>query len=206
MIRLGLQGGTFDPIHFGHLRLAEEARQTFGLDKIIFIPARISPLKRDEHPVDVEERVLMTKLAIAGNPFYELSRIEVDREGPSFSVDTLQALHALHPHSELFFMMGADAAIQLPNWREPETILKLAKVVVSRRPGVSRADLERQLPKSYLSQIEWLDMLPIDISSSAIREMVSAGRSIRYLTSDPVVQYISERGLYLGENSNDNSR
>lgn len=188
----GVLGGTFDPIHIGHLLLGEAAREELLLDKVIFIPAgnqwRKEQVDRDIAPA--EHRLGMVRLAIAGNPAFEASAIEIEREGPSYSVDTLAALRGEMPDARLWFIVGADALADMPNWYESERIFELASVCVAGRPG------EDERTTAFRDRVTWLEMPEIEISSTAIRERVKSGRSVRYMVPDGVRDYISEHGLY----------
>jgi nicotinate-nucleotide adenylyltransferase len=194
--RIGILGGTFDPIHYGHLAIAEEARLVFGLEQVLFIPAAQQPLKHGAHIGTPEQRFEMTRLACASNAAFEISRIEVDRPGPSFTLTTLEMLQ-YDRLGELHFILGADALADLPRWHGAARIVELAKIVAVGRPG-STPDLAR-LGQSLPALRERLTLLTgpaLDISSSALRRRVSAGLPIRYQTPDSVVAYIAEQGLY----------
>jgi nicotinate-nucleotide adenylyltransferase len=194
--RTGILGGSFDPIHYGHLAIAEEARAVLRLDRVLFIPAARQPLKTAAHIASPEMRLEMACLACTGNGAFQVSPIEIERSGPSYTVATLEALRdALG--GELFFILGADALADLPRWRAAPRIIELAGIVAIRRPGfaLDAAVVARALPglAARLTQIEG-PML--DISSTALRQRVAAGRPIRYQTPDPVIRYIAEKGLY----------
>ena len=197
--RIGLLGGTFDPPHYGHLLAAQEAAWRLGLDRVLFLPARRNPLKRDELPAPAEDRVRMVELAIAGNPAFALSRADLDRPPPSYTVDLLWALRrALPSDAELLFLVGADILPELPAWHAPAEVLRLARLVVVARPGAPPPDvaaLERALPAAR-GRVIALATPGVDISSTEIRARVHAGRPIRYLTPEPVTAYILERTLY----------
>lgn len=185
-LRLGILGGTFDPIHFGHLAIAEEARECYALDAVLFIPAGAPPHKRYQ-PARPEQRLLMVQLATANHPKFHVSRLEIDRPGPSYTVDTLQALHAQYPQAELYFIIGADAALEFAGWREPGRILELAHVVAATRPG---------FPLAPLPHIALLDVPGLAISSTELRRRASEGRSLRYLVPDAVASYIAKEDIY----------
>ena len=196
MIRLGLLGGTFDPPHYGHLIAAQEAFSQLGLDRVLFLPARQNPLKRGEPSSDADTRCAMVERAIADDPRFELSRLDVDRPGPSFTIDLLTTLHA--PDHELFFLAGADILAELPRWHAPLKILQLATLVVANRPGAPLPDLdqlERRLPGAA-DRVRLMDMPGVDISSSDLRVRVRNGQPIRYLTPPAVEQFIADHGLY----------
>jgi nicotinate-nucleotide adenylyltransferase len=194
--RTGILGGTFDPIHYGHLAIAEEARLALGLDRVLFIPAAQQPLKHGAHIGTPEQRFEMTRLACASNPAFEVSRIEIDRPGPSFTLTTLEALQ--HDRlGELHFILGADALADLPRWRGAAHIVELARIVAVGRPG-SAPDLARlgQTLPMLRERMTLLAGPALDISSSALRRRVLAGLPIRYQTPDSVLAYISEQRLY----------
>lgn len=196
MTRLGLLGGTFDPPHFGHLVAAQEVAWRLRLDRVLFLPARQNPLKRGERSSAAEDRCQMVALAIGDDARFELSRLDLDRPPPSYSADLLRALAS--PDHELFFMIGADILPELPRWREPEEILRLARLVVVNRPGSPEPDVER-LVKSFPAahrRAERVSVPGVDVSSTALRDRVQTGEPIQYLTPEPVVRYISEHGLY----------
>jgi nicotinate-nucleotide adenylyltransferase len=195
-------GGTFDPIHLGHLAVAEEARETLGLDCVLFVPAGVPPHKPATSVTDVEDRVAMVELAIADNPAFRLSRIEVDREGPSWTVDTLEALaderRVTDGDRRLTLILSAETFGGLPGWRHPERIFELARVAVVPRSGHEAPEdawLRRDYPAAA-SRVVRLDGPRLHISSTAIRERIAAGRSIRYLVPDAVARYIGDHGLY----------
>jgi nicotinate-nucleotide adenylyltransferase len=188
--RLGVLGGTFDPIHLGHLVLAEEARERCALDAVLFVPAGDPWMKAGRALAPAEDRLRMTELAVASNPSFAVSGLEIDREGPTYAVDTLRALHEREPRTELVFVAGADAIADLPRWREPEALLTLARFVAATRPGPDAAALPDH------PAIETLEIPALDISSTDIRARVAAGRSIRYLVPDDVAAHIREAGLY----------
>jgi len=196
--RLGVIGGTFDPIHIGHLAIAEEARVRLALDGVLFVPARVSPLKLGNHLASGEDRYRMVALAIADNPSFRASRIELDREGPSYTVDTLRALRAANgEEAELYFIMGMDSLDTLTHWRRPDEILRLARLVVISRPDCHPdwASLEAAIPGASQA-ITVIDSLQLDISSTDLRERVRKGWPIRYLVPAPVETYIREHRLY----------
>lgn len=196
MTRLGLVGGTFDPPHYGHLVAAQEVAWHLKLDRVLFLPARQNPLKRGEPSSSAEDRCEMVRLAIADNPVFELSRLDLDRPPPSYTADLLRAL--ADAEHELYFVVGADIPPELPRWREPATILRLARLVVVNRPGAPVPDLaalEAALPGAR----DRVDVVPspgVAVASRELRERVRAGQPIRYLTPPSVERYILERRLY----------
>ncbi|NBU64413.1 MAG: nicotinate (nicotinamide) nucleotide adenylyltransferase [Chloroflexia bacterium] len=183
-MRTGILGGSFDPVHHGHLILARAAREELGLDRVIFIPAHVSPHKTETKPASGEDRLAMVRLAIAGEHGFETSDIELKRPPPSYTVETLRQLQAAHPDEELVLLVGADNVAKFDTWREPDDIRRIAKIaVLNRAGGTSPSDwpVVRRL---------------VDISSTDIRSRVAAGRCIRYLTPDTVCDYIATHGLY----------
>lgn len=200
-MRLGLLGGTFDPVHRGHLAIAAAARDQLGLEKVLFVPAGLPWRKSGREIAPVEDRLAMLRLAIGGEPKFELATMELEREGPTYTADTLEALRAERPGDDLFFIVGQDALVDLPNWVRPERIIELATLAVARRPDVTQAEVEeaaRRLP-GLLERVVWLDMPPLDISATEIRARVRRGEAIDGLVPSPVTEYIWERGLYREE-------
>lgn len=193
---VGIMGGTFDPIHYGHLAIAEEARVALRLDQVLIVPAARQPLKRGLHAASGQQRFEMAQLACADNAGFEVSRIELDRPGLSYTVTTLEELRAAHT-GELHFILGADALAELPRWHAVARILSLARVVAVSRPGFApdMAALARGLPQ-LRERLTLLEGPRLDISSTTLRQRVAEGRPIRYQTPDAVVSYITERGLY----------
>ena len=191
-------GGTFNPPHLGHLLCAQEALIDLGLDEVVLIPVNAPPHKSNEHDPGVAHRVAMCELGIAGEPRFSVSRMEADRPGPSYTVDTLEALHASRPGIELTFIVGGDMAAALPSWRDPERVVALAQFAVAERAGHERkVILERvSAVTGAVDRVRFFDMPRLDISSSLIRRRVAAGRPIRYLVPDGVAQYIEREGLY----------
>ena len=191
-------GGTFDPIHFGHLVTAEEALVQFNLDRVIFMPTGVPALKADENITPAEDRYLMTVLATGTNPDFEVSRMEVDREGLTYTVDTLRALRNTHGAStQLFFVTGADAVWDIVSWRDAEEVADLATFIAATRPGYD-LDAARTAHEDAETRfrIEYVQVPALAISSTDIRNRVRDRRPIRYLTPEPVVAYIEKRGLY----------
>ena len=199
---LGILGGTFDPIHHGHLAIAEEAREALGLERILFVPTR-SPVHKPGRPVGAaEDRLAMVGLAIADNPTFAVSRIEVDRDGPSYTVDTLERLDAEAREDgrepDLTFILSAEAYADLPTWHRPERILELCRMAVVPRPGAGRPDpptMERLVPGAAGRTIV-IDGPLLGVSGSAVRSRIAAGRSIRYLVPAAVIAYIGDHALY----------
>jgi len=194
--RVGIMGGTFDPIHIAHLVAAQEAAIDARLDEVIFIPARQPPHKTGEPLTDAQHRLAMTIAAVAENPVFSVSTIEMDREGPSFTVETLRQLQATDV--ELFFIVGMDSLADLPTWREPSAIVELAEVIALYRGGWDSVDLgklESQLPAAK-GRVRVVAMPALDVSSTDIRRRVATGKPVRYLVPDSVIDYIARNGLY----------
>jgi nicotinate-nucleotide adenylyltransferase len=187
-------GGTFDPVHHGHLVAASEVAGLFGLDEVVFVPTG-QPWQKSERGVSpAEDRYLMTVIATASNPRFSVSRVDLDRGGPTYTIDTLTDLHREHPDSELFFITGADALAQIVSWRETDKLFQLAHFVGVTRPGYQLADAE--LPQGAVSLVE---VPALAISSTDCRDRVGRGSPVWYLVPDGVVQYIEKRGLYHGD-------
>lgn len=184
-MRIGILGGAFDPIHLGHLLLAEQAREKLSLAKVIFIPCFISPFKKEIAPPSC--RYKMVCLAVGNNPFFEVSNLEIKRKGVSYSIDTIRELKKRYTRDEFFFILGSDSWSQFPSWKDSDELLKLVKFEVIQRAVV---------PTPYNSDREVADMLYLPISSSQIRERVKQNKSIRYLVHETVRRYILRKGLY----------
>jgi nicotinate-nucleotide adenylyltransferase len=200
-MRLGLFGGSFDPVHYGHLMLAECCREQCRLDAVWFLPAAIPPHKQDREPTPAEKRIEMLELAIAGHEAFSVCRYEADRGGVNFTVDTLAQFRQEDPARELFFLVGADMLHDLPHWRNPARVCELAVLVVVRRPGVGPLDFESLgafLPADRIEAIRrhQVEMPEIGISSTEIRRRVAAGLSIRYWTPRAVEMYVHTHGLF----------
>lgn len=196
-MRIGILGGTFDPIHYGHLFLAEEARTLFKLDSILFVPSGNPPHKQENVVTPSARRYAMALLGTHGNPHFVCSDIEVNRQGLSYTVDTLERIHTANPQAELFYIAGTDTVAEILTWKDPEKVIKLAAFIAASRPGYKLADLAEKLPPEFLKRILALDTTDMPISSTALRERVRHGLSIRYLAPDGVVQYIKQHRLYL---------
>ncbi len=193
--RVGIMGGTFDPIHYGHLVTAEEAVVQFGLDQVVFVPTGRPWMKADRLVSPAEDRYLMTVVATASNPRFSVSRVEIDREGPTYTVDTLRALADEHPDAELFFITGADAILEIFEWKDPDEVLSLAHFIAATRPGYDLARFEAAAPTHH-PKVSTMDIPALAISSSDIRRRVKEGRAIRYLLPEGVKSYIEKQGLY----------
>ncbi|HET8587778.1 MAG TPA: nicotinate-nucleotide adenylyltransferase [Candidatus Limnocylindria bacterium] len=197
--RIGVLGGTFDPPHVGHLWLATLAAEALDLRRVLFMPAAQPPHKRGQAISGATDRMLMTRLAIADNPTFDLCGIEMERPGPSYTVDSIEELQRLYgPQVQLFLVMAADSFEQIDTWREPDRLLSLVEWAVGPRPGVplpNRASLEERFGEAA-QRIHLLDGPSLDVSSSEIRRRVAAGHAIRYLVPRAVEELIVERGLY----------
>ena len=195
-MKLGVLGGTFDPVHMGHLMLGESAREELGLDKVLFVPAGQPWRKADREITAAEHRVAMLRLATEENPAFEVSLVEVERNGPSYTVDTLEALSG--EDRELYCILGVDAFEDLPNWKEPKRIAELAVLAVTGRPGYREGvEVSKKLLSLRLGErVVWFHMPKLGMSASAIREHVRLGKSIRYLVPEAVEDYIRAHGLY----------
>jgi nicotinate-nucleotide adenylyltransferase len=197
-MRLGILGGTFDPPHLGHLVCAQEAHAQLGLDRVVLMPAHLPPHKQiAPGGPDAEQRLELCRLAIGGDERFAVSRLELDRAGKSYSVDTLRALHAHDPQDELTFIVGGDMAHSFPTWREPEAVLELATLAVAERAGAAREEVLGALaPLVGAERVRFFEMPRIDVSSSLVRERVATGGPYRYLVPDAVATRIAEDGLY----------
>lgn len=186
---VGLLGGSFDPIHHGHLLVAQAALEALDLTELRFVPARQQPFKEGTHGADAAQRVRMVELAIAGEPRFRVERIEIGRPGPSYTVDTLRALRAREPAAAFVLLLGADAASELPSWHEAEEIARLARLVMFARP--TKQDL------GSAGSLESIRVPQVEISASEIRRRVRAGHSIRYWVPEAVREHITAHRLYL---------
>ena len=192
--RLGVMGGTFDPIHHGHLLTAEEAAVQFGLDEVVFVPTGHPWMKEQKEVSAPEHRYLMSVIATASNPRFSVSRIEIDRAGPTYTVDTLRELKGLDGDKvDLFFVTGADAMLEILQWKDPEEILALAHFIAATRPGYDLTRFEAEAPHPNVSV---MNIPALAISSTDIRKRVGEGRPIRYLVPEGVESYIEKAGLY----------
>ena len=196
-MNIGILGGTFDPIHIGHLVVAEEARTKLGLSEVLFVPAGQPWLKQARDITLAAHRVEMVRRAIADNPYFKLSTLEVDHPGPSYTVDTLTLLQdQLSSESSLFFILGRDTLAELPLWKEPQRVIQLCRLVVPPRLGSKDLkNLETAIP-GLLDKVIQLDMPVIGISSSEIRHRIAQGLPIRYLVPSVVEKYIAEHRIY----------
>jgi len=197
--RIGILGGTFDPVHIGHLAIAEEARVRVPLDIVLLIPARVQPLRQQERVSSPEHRAAMLKRAVLGNPAFALSRIEFERPGPSYTADTIALLRERNPrHSEFFFILGVDALADLPHWKDPERLLTLCQIIAFQRPGhdFDPRNLFLQIPL-LRERLTLYEGPHLDISGTELRRRVRQGLPVRYLVPDAVAEYIHSHQLYL---------
>lgn len=197
-MRVGVLGGTFDPIHIGHLVAAEEVRAQLGLDRAVFVPAGLPPHKLSNDISPVDHRLAMVKLAIASNPYFTVSRVDIDHFGPCYTVDTIELLRAeLGPDIKLYFIMGSDSLADIITWHRPERLIRLCRLAVVERPGyrVDMEELERSLP-GITSRVHFVNSPQLDISSTDIQRRVRQGLPIKYQVPEVVENYIYEHGLY----------
>ena len=216
-MKIGIFGGTFNPIHYGHLRAAEEVRDKVNLDKILFVPAGNPPLKTEDI-ADTEYRYEMAKLAVADNRFFELSDIECRLTGKSYTVNTIEGLRRAHPESEFFLMLGIDAFLDMPNWWQPDLLITLTNFIVISRPdfrfadlkkspylkikGATLKDMDNSTTEKSIANLQsgrnaiLLKLTHIDISSTEIRRLIKQNKSIKYLLPPEVQSYIIMNGLY----------
>ncbi|MSS19872.1 nicotinate-nucleotide adenylyltransferase [Pseudoramibacter porci] len=201
--KIGIFGGSFNPIHIGHLHLAESARIQFGLERVIFIPTGANPFKFETAPTnDVLERknrYKMVTLAIASNPFFEVSPIEINRTGKTYTIDTIQKIREQYPDKELFFIAGADIVFNITKWRKIDALFKQTAFIVAERPGYPTFKLRwaiLRLRKRYRAMIYPMMLSGMDITSTDIRKRIREGKSVRYLIPDDVNAYIQSKNLY----------
>ncbi len=198
-MKIGILGGTFNPIHTGHLIIAEQAYDEFGLDKVLIMPSGISYLKKDMEIPEGSVRLRMARLATEDNPHFEVSDMEIRRGGNTYTADTIEELNKLHPENEYFFITGADTLHEMGYWIDPERIFKgctvLAAVRNNKRPEDLKEDIERY-KEQFCAKIELMHTLNIEISSSMIREYIKRGRSVRYYVPEKVREFIKENRLY----------
>ena len=198
-MRCGILGGTFNPPHLGHLICAQEAYLQLKLDRVTLIPARIPPHKPVDDEPGPEHRLELCRVAVGNDDRFDVSDVEIMREGPSYTVDTLELLHSREPESELFLIVGGDIAAGLRSWRDPERVLSLATLAVAGRRGTSRAEVDDALSGiSGGERAQFFQMPTISIASTALRRRVRAGEPIRYYVPDAVVSYIDRHRLYGG--------
>lgn len=199
MKKIGILGGTFNPIHNGHLLLAETARSWCGLDEVLLIPSGCSYMKNPKEILPGKVRLEMTRLAAAENPFFKESDIEVEREGNSYTCDTLSALRKLQPETEFYYIVGADTVFRMENWKDPEKIFASAVILAAVRAGCQDDGLQEQiqrLSRKYRADIRLMPSLHIEISATQIRDMCRKGQSVRYLVPESVRVFLEENGYY----------
>lgn len=199
-MRTGVFGGTFDPVHLGHLIAAEEVWARMRVHRVLFVPTGQPWLKSDRTVTPAEHRLKMLRLALESNPHFEVSTVDIDRPGPSYTVDTISDLSRQLPQARLFFIAGLDALAELPRWREPARLLVMCQVVGMRRPGCAHVDLaciDEELPGAS-QNVVIIDVPQIDISASKIRRRIAEGLPIRYQVPEVVESYIRRIGLYRG--------
>ena len=207
---LGVFGGTFNPVHFAHLRVAEEVREGLGLTRVLWVPAADPPHKRGD-VAPAKHRLEMVRLATATNPCFEVLDLELAREGPSYTVDTLRELQKRHPDAHLWFVIGTDAIEEIDTWSRPDEVFEIASVAVVSRPGRPRVPLEAHLPRRLAApfregpsglehrsghELRLVPVSSLEISASDVRRRVERGASIRYLVPEPVIEYIDKHHLY----------
>jgi nicotinate-nucleotide adenylyltransferase len=194
--RLGVMGGTFDPIHYGHLVTAEEALVQFELDGVLFVPTGSPWMKEHEKVSPAEDRYLMTVVATASNPLFRVSRMEVDRDGPTYTVETLRGIRSeFGKDTDLFFITGADAVLEIFQWKEPQELFDLAHFIAATRPGFDLAAFEAHAETKHPG-VTVMNVPALAISSTYIRARIAQGRPIRYLVPEGVKSYIEKAGLY----------
>ena len=198
MLRIGIMGGTFDPVHYGHLVAAEQAWYRFGLDKVVFVPTGRPPHKPESQVSDAHHRLRMTVLATQSNEHFEVSSVEVDRPGPTYAFDTVRQFRdAYPPGTALYFITGADAILTMMEWKDSDTLVQLCEFVAATRPGYQLADERiREIFGPAAHRIHFFEVPALAISSTDIRDRVRTGRPIRYLLPDAVMDYIAGAGLY----------
>lgn len=212
-MKIGIFGGTLNPIHSGHLRAAEEVREEFGLDKILFIPSAFPPHKRKEDVESSKHRIEMTRIAIEGNPYFDFSDMEVKRGGFSYSVDTVDEVKKNQPEAEIYFILGVDAFFEIDSWKDYRRFLSLCNFIIVTRPGYEKKSLGESLPlevrsdfcydsaKGYYGHtsghyLNFLEVTLLDISSTEIRKRLKTGKSVKYLLPQRVEEYIKNNKLY----------
>lgn len=200
MKKVGIMGGTFNPIHYGHLFLAENSYEQLSLNQVLFMPSKNPPHKDKPREVTEHQREEMISLAIKDNSHFELSTMELDREGTTYTADTLTILTGIHPDTEYFFLLGADSLFQILNWKDPQTIFNLCTIVVANRDNMDVNKLMKQadyLRDTFKARIILIDMPTIQISSETIRGRIGAHKSVRYFLPDAVNEYVISNNLYV---------
>jgi nicotinate-nucleotide adenylyltransferase len=196
MARVGILGGTFDPPHIGHLVLAEYATTALDLESVLFVPAADPPHK-NQLRYGIDHRLPMLELAVAGNQQFVISRVDVDRPGPHYTVDMVRILQAQQPETEFYFLMGGDSLHHLPQWYHPLELIALCKLAVMARPGAEiTSDLKANLLPGLAERVVIIDSPMLGFSSTEVADRLEAGKSVRYLVPDSVLSYIKDHGLY----------
>ncbi len=199
MKKIGIMGGTFNPIHFGHLFLAEYAYEQIGFDKVLFMPSKNPPHKAKPEEVTDQQRVDMVKLATYNNPHFELSTMELQREGFTYTADTLTLLKENYPNTEFYFIVGTDSLFMMEKWKNPQTIFDLCIVVVAGRDNANQEEINEHasyLENKFNARIMQIDMPTIQLASGVIRERIASKQSIRYYVPEAVIEYINKYNLY----------
>lgn len=203
--RIGIMGGTFNPIHYAHLYMAECAREQFSLDRVIFIPSGFSYLKKDQNIPEGEIRYQLCKMATSGNPFFTVSRIEIDRPGDTYTIETLEQLSELYPGDDIYFILGADSLNYLDKWVRYEDICKACTILAAVRNDTDMDGLKQRIAylKSQVpeARIEPIMMGQMDISSTMIRDKIRQNKSVKYLLPDECIEYIISQNLYSEDNN-----
>ncbi len=199
--KIGIMGGTFDPIHYGHLVIAEQIRQNYNLDKVIFVPVGIPPHKRGLRITKGEHRYLMILLATMTNPYLDVSRFEIDKKEVSYTIETMRQLKKkyIDKNVEFYFIIGADAINTIESWKEPAELLKMCKFIAATRPGVTNSNMSFMIEyykNTYSADIQTMTVSAVDISSTDIRNRIACNRPIKYLLPEAVEHYIMKSGLY----------
>ena len=198
--RVGIMGGTFNPIHFGHLIIAEAAYEAYNLDEVLFVPSGVSYMKDQSEILDAKKRVHMTGLAIEDNPHFALSTIEIDREGNSYSYETLEELKKQNPDVEYYFILGADSLLYLEKWKNPDRLMATCTLLTAVRDDCDEEKIQdaiKYLQDKYDAKIVLLPTPRLDISSTMIRKRVQEGKSIRYMVPDSVIDFIQKHDIYM---------
>ncbi|MDW8207385.1 MAG: nicotinate-nucleotide adenylyltransferase [Chloroherpetonaceae bacterium] len=195
-MRLGIMGGTFDPIHYGHLFIAEEARTHFRLNHVLFVPNGHPPHKKSYPVTPARHRYAMSLIATHSNAAFSCSPVEMDRPGPCYTADTLALIRQQYPEAELFYITGIDAVADILTWNRHDAVIQMATFIAATRPGFDPAALRERLPMDYLARILVLGSTALNISSTDLRRRVASNLSIRYLTPDGVMEYIYKHHLY----------
>ncbi|KUK54407.1 MAG: putative nicotinate-nucleotide adenylyltransferase [Desulfotomaculum sp. 46_296] len=199
MKRIGIMGGTFDPVHYGHLVAAEGARYHFNLDKVIFVPAGNPPHKIPKQISGAHHRLVMTHLAVSSNPFFTVSAIEIEREGMSYTIDTVREISGLYRDADIYFITGVDAVLEILSWKNVLELLSMCFIIAATRPGYKLVSLKEGLPglsDDKLEKIIVMEVPALAISSTDIRQRIPAGKPIKYLLPENVEKYIKEHNLY----------